>query len=268
MVEDAEEKRLISPGVTTLVEPTSGNMGIGLAYIAVLRGYRFLAVMPAEYSLDKQILLRYLGAEVVLTDPTLGFQGQLDKVEQLKKEIPNVHILDQFANAANPEAHFTWTGPEIWKDTAGKVDIFVAGTGTGGTISGVGKYLKMKNPAVKVICVEPAESPVISGGKPSRHKIQGVGPGFVPMNLDTSLIDEIITVTAEDAMENARRLAREEGLLAGISSGANLAACLKVASREENKGKMIVTVFPSGGERYMNSDLFAAVREECIAMTF
>jgi len=161
-------------------------------------------------------------------DPTLGFQGQLDKVEQLKKEIPNVHILDQFANAANPEAHFTWTGPEIWKDTAGKVDIFVAGTGTGGTISGVGKYLKMKNPAVKVICVEPAESPVISGGKPSRHKIQGVGPGFVPMNLDTSLIDEIITVTAEDAMENARRLAREEGLLAGISSGANLAACLKV----------------------------------------
>ncbi|CAN6215087.1 unnamed protein product [Urochloa humidicola] len=259
MVEDAEEKGRISPCITTLVEPTSGNMGIGLAYIAVLRGYRFLAVMPAEYSLDKQILLRYLGAEVVLTDPTLGFQGQLDKVEQLKKEIPNVHVLDQFANAANPEAHFTWTG---------KVDIFVAGSGTGGTISGVGKYLKMKNPAVKVICVEPAESPVISGGKPSRHKIQGVGPGFVPKNLDTSLIDEIITVTAEDAMANARRLAREEGLLVGISSGANLAACLKVASREENKEKMIITVFPSGGERYMTSDLFAAVREECIAMTF
>ncbi|CAL5036787.1 unnamed protein product [Urochloa decumbens] len=268
MVEDAEEKGLISPGITTLVEPTSGNMGIGLAYIAVLRGYRFLAVMPAEYSLDKQILLRYLGAEVVLTDPTLGFQGQLDKVEELKKEIPNVHVLDQFANAANPEAHFTWTGPEIWKDTAGKVDIFVAGSGTGGTISGVGKYLKMKNPAVKIICVEPAESPVISGGKPSRHKIQGVGPGFVPKNLDASLIDEIITVTAEDAMGNARRLAREEGLLVGISSGANLAACLKVASREENKEKMVVTVFPSGGERYTTSDLFAAVREECITMTF
>ncbi|KAG0512801.1 hypothetical protein BDA96_10G045600 [Sorghum bicolor] len=268
MIEDAEEKGLISPGMTTLVEPTSGNMGIGLAYIALTRGYRFVAVMPAEYSLDKQILLRYLGADLVLTDPTLGFQGQLDKVEQLKKEIPNVHVLDQFANAANPEAHFKWTGPEIWKDTAGKVDIFVAGSGTGGTVSGVGKYLKMKNPAVKVICVEPAESPVISGGKPSRHKIQGVGPGFVPKNLDTSVTDEIITVTAEDAMANARRLAREEGLLVGISSGANLAACLQVASREENKGKMIVTVFPSGGERYMNSDLFAAIREECIAMTF
>ncbi|KAF8697594.1 hypothetical protein HU200_035780 [Digitaria exilis] len=295
MIEDAEEKGLISPGSTTLVEPTSGNMGIGLAYIALLRGYRFVAVMPAEYSLDKQILLRYLGADVVLTDPTLGFQGQLDKLEQLKKEIPNVHVLDQFANAANPEAHFTCTGnsykgssnmkekmsfcmiiahvhlyvgPEIWKDTAGKVDIFVAGSGTGGTVSGVGKYLKMKNPALKVICVEPAESPVISGGKPSRHKIQGVGPGFVPKNLDTSVTDEIITVTAEDAMASAKRLAREEGLLVGISSGANLAACLKVASREENKGKMIVTVFPSGGERYINSDLFAAAREECIAMTF
>ncbi|RCV20667.1 hypothetical protein SEVIR_4G072600v4 [Setaria viridis] len=268
MIEDAEGKGLISPGTTTLIEPTSGNMGIGLAYIALIRGYRFVAVMPAEYSLDKQILLRYLGADVVLTDPMLGFQGQLDKVEQLKKDLPNVHVLDQFANAANPEAHFAWTGPEIWRDTAGKVDIFVAGSGTGGTVSGVGKYLKMKNPAVKVICVEPAESPVISGGKPSRHKIQGVGPGFVPKNLDTSLIDEIITVTAEDAMANARRLSREEGLLVGISSGANLAACLKVASREENQDKMIVTVFPSGGERYTTSDLFAAVREECIAMTF
>ncbi|GJN29636.1 hypothetical protein PR202_gb17885 [Eleusine coracana subsp. coracana] len=216
MIEDAEEKGLISPGVTTLVEPTSGNMGISLAYIAMLRGYRFIAVMPAEYSLDKQILLRYLGTELVLT------------------------------------------GPEIWNNMAGKIDIFVSGSGTGGTVSGVGKYLKMKNPAVKVICVEPAESPVISGGKPSRHKIQGVGPGFVPKNLDTSLIDEIVTVTAEDAMNNAQRLAREEGLLVGISSGANLSACLKVASREESKGRMIVTMFPSGGERYMNSDLFAA----------
>ncbi|KAK3131615.1 hypothetical protein QOZ80_6AG0508830 [Eleusine coracana subsp. coracana] len=237
MIEDAEEKGLISPGVTTLVEPTSGNMGIGLAYIA-------------------------------LKNPTLGFQGQLDKVAQFKKDIPNVHVLDQFTNVAYPEAHFKWTGPKIWKDTAGKIDIFVAGSGTGGTVSGVGKYLKMKNPAVKVICVEPAESPVISGGKPSRHKIQGVGPGFVPKNLDTSLIDEIITVTAEDAMNNAQRLAREEGFLVGISSGANLSACLKVASREESKGRMIVTMFPSGGERYMNSDLFAAVREECTAMTF
>ncbi|XP_015693915.1 cysteine synthase-like isoform X3 [Oryza brachyantha] len=258
MIEDAEEKGLISPGVTTLVEPTSGNLGIGVAYNALLRGYRFIAVMPCGYSLDKQMLLRYLGAEVVLTD----------KVEQIKNDMPNIHHLDQFKNEANPEAHFLWTGPEIWKDTAGKVDIFVAGSGTGGTVSGVGKYLKMKNPEVRVICVEPAESPVISGGKPSRHKIQGMGPGFVPKNLDISLVDEIITVTAQDAMANAKRLAREEGLLVGISSGANLAACLKVASRKEYEGKMIVSMFPSGGERYMNSDLFAEVREECIAMTF
>lgn len=268
MIDDAEKKGAIVPGVTTLVEPTSGNLGIGVAYVAALRGYSFVAVMPADYSLDKQILLRYLGAQVILTDPALGFQGQVDRVEQLKKDLSNVHVLDQFTNAANPDAHFTWTGPEIWKDTGGKVDIFVAGSGTGGTISGVGKYLKMKNPSVKIICVEPAESSVISGGKPARHKIQGVGPGFVPENLDTSLVDEIITVNAEDAMANARRLAREEGLLVGISSGANLAACLKVASRKENEGKMIVTVFPSGGERYMSCDLFAAAREECIAMTF
>ncbi|CAL5036785.1 unnamed protein product [Urochloa decumbens] len=250
MIEDAEEKGLISPGSTTLVE------------LQVRRG---LAVMPAEDSLDKQILLRYLGADVVLTDPRLGFQGQLDKLEQLKKEIPNVHVLDQSANAANPEAHFTWTDLEGYSRQSRHLCFRFR----------LRRYcfwcrqiLKMKNPAVKVICVEPAESPVISGGKPSRHKIQGLGPGFVPKNLDTSVTDEIITVTAEDAMANARRLAKEEGLLVGISSGANLAACLKVASREENKGKMIVTVFPSGGERYMNSDLFAAVREECIAMTF
>uniref|UniRef100_A0A0E0IPQ5 Tryptophan synthase beta chain-like PALP domain-containing protein n=1 Tax=Oryza nivara TaxID=4536 RepID=A0A0E0IPQ5_ORYNI len=270
MIEDAEEKGLISPGVTTLVEPTSGNLGIGVAYNALLKGYRFVAVMPAEYSLDKQMLLTYLGAEVILTGKDVKHKslGQLDKVEQIKNDMPNVHHLDQFKNAANPEAHFVWTGPEIWKDTAGKVDIFVAGSGTGGTISGVGKYLKMKNPAVKVICVEPAESPVISGGKPSRHKIQGMGPGFVPKNLDISIVDEIITVTAQDAMANAKRLAREEGLLVGISSGANLAACLKVASRKEYEGKMIVTIFPSGGERYMNSDLFAQAREECSAMTF
>uniref|UniRef100_A0A453QP47 Tryptophan synthase beta chain-like PALP domain-containing protein n=3 Tax=Aegilops tauschii subsp. strangulata TaxID=200361 RepID=A0A453QP47_AEGTS len=268
MIEDAEEKGLISPGVTTLVEPTSGNLGLGLVLIALSKGYRFVAVMPGQYSLDKQILLRYMGAELFITDPTLGFPGITDKVEQLKKELPNVHVLDQFSNPANPDAHIRWTGPEIWKDTAGKVDIFVAGSGSGGTVSGVGKYLKMQNPNVKIICVEPAESPVISGGEPGKHKIQGIGPGFLPEILDTSVIDETVTVTTEDAMTNARRLAMEEGLLVGISSGANLAACLKVAAREENKGKMIVTMFPSGGERYMNSDLFATVREECIAMTF
>ncbi|KAF0910799.1 hypothetical protein E2562_004767 [Oryza meyeriana var. granulata] len=268
MIEDAEEKGLISPGATTLVEPTSGNLGLGLVLVALRKGYKFVAVMPGQYSLDKLILLRYMGAEVFLTDPILGFQGLIDKVEQLKKELPNVHVLDQFSNPANQEAHMRWTGPEIWKDTAGKVDIFVTGSGSGGTVSGVGKYLKMQNPAVKIICVEPTESPVISGGEPGKHKIQGIGPGFLPDMLDTSVIDEVVMVNTEEAMVNARRLAIEEGLLVGISSGANLAACLKVASREENKGKMIVTMFPSGGERYMNSDLFAAVREECIAMTF
>ncbi|AQL02087.1 Pyridoxal-5'-phosphate-dependent enzyme family protein [Zea mays] len=273
MIEDAEERGLISPGVTTLVEPTSGNMGLGLVLFAIQRGYRLIAVMPAKYSLDKQILLRFMGAELYLTDPALGFPGMFDKVEQLRKQLPNVHVLNQVTNKANSEAHFRLTGPEIWKDTAGKVDVFVAGSGTGGTVSGVGKYLKMQKPGVKIICVEPAESPVISGGAPGKHKIQGVGPGFLPEVLDTSVIDETVTVSTEEAMANARRLAREEGLLVGISSGANLAACLKlpwlkVASRQENKGKMIVTVFPSGGERYINSDLFADVREECIAMTF
>ncbi|CAN6179329.1 unnamed protein product [Urochloa humidicola] len=174
MIEDAEERGLISPGVTTLIEPTSGNMGLGLVLIAIHKGYRFIAVMPAKYSLDKQILLRYMGAELYLTDPTLGFPGMYDKIEQLQRELPNVHVLNQVANEANSEAHFRLTGPEIWKDTAGKVDIFVAASGTGGTVSGVGKYLKMQKPGVKIICVEPAESPVISGGAPGKHKIQGV----------------------------------------------------------------------------------------------
>ncbi|XP_073110827.1 cysteine synthase isoform X2 [Elaeis guineensis] len=238
MIEDAEEKGLITPGITTLVEPTSGNLGIGLTYIAVQK------------------------------DPKLGFQGLLDRVKQLKENIPNAHVLDQFANAANPEAHFTGTGPEIWKDTAGKVDIFVCGSGSGGTITGVGKYLKIKKPSVKIICVEPAESAVISGGNPGSHNIQGIGPGFIPKNLDTAYIDEAIAVSTAEAMTHARRLAKEEGLLVGISSGANLAACLKVAGRQENRGKMIVTMFPSGGERYISTELFDSVREECINMTF
>ncbi|KAK1286664.1 Cysteine synthase [Acorus calamus] len=261
MIEDAEEKGLITPGVTTLVEPTSGNLGIALAYIAALKG------------------------------PEIGFEGIFDRVKEIKASIPNAYFLDQLSNPANPEAHFLMTGPEIWKDTAGKVDIFVAGSGTGGTISGTGKYLKTKNPAVKVIYVEPAESPLISGdslllastirifkekqdqkkheavrgpqilahhaqamspvgGSPGKHNIQGIGPPIIPTTLDKSVIDEVITVTTEEAMSHARRLAKEEGLLVGISSGAALAACLKVARRRENKGKMIVTIFPSGGERW------------------
>lgn len=267
LIEDAEEKSLISPGITTLVAVTSGNLGIGVAFVAVQKGYKFIAVMPAKIAIDKQILLRYLGVEVILVDPAInGFKGLLDRVEQLKNEIENVYVIDQFTNPANPDAHFRWTGPEIWKDTEGKVDIFVAASGSGGTLTGTGRYLKMKNPSVKLICVEPAESAVISGGEPAYHKIQGIGPGFVPEIPDKSQIDEIVTVTDQEAMDMARRLAREEGLLVGISSGANAAACLKVAAREENKGKMIVTMFSSGGERYLNSELFAQVKEECVNM--
>ncbi|KAL6592257.1 hypothetical protein ACP70R_043043 [Stipagrostis hirtigluma subsp. patula] len=267
LIEDAEEKGLISPGITTLVAVTSGNLGIGVAFVAAQKGYKFTAVMPAKIGIDKQTLLRYLGAEVTLVDVAKhGFKGLLDKVEQLKEEMENVYVVDQFTNPANPDAHFKWTGPEIWKDTEGKVDIFVAATGSGGTLTGTGRFLRMKNPSVKLICVEPAESAVISGGEPAYHNIQGIGPGFVPEILDTSQIDEIVTVTTHEAMDMARRLAREEGLLVGISSGANAAACLKVATREENKGKMIVTIFSSGGERYLNSELFAQVKEECVNM--
>ncbi|KAL6592209.1 hypothetical protein ACP70R_049542 [Stipagrostis hirtigluma subsp. patula] len=267
LIEDAEEKGLISPGITTLVAVTSGNLGIGVAFVAAQKGYKFTAVMPAKIGIDKQTLLRYLGAEVTLVDVAKhGFKGLLDKVEQLKEEIENVYVVDQFTNPANPDAHFKWTGPEIWKDTEGKVDIFVAATGSGGTLTGTGRFLRMKNPSVKLICVEPAESAVISGGEPAYHNIQGIGPGFVPEILDTSQIDEIVTVTTHEAMDMARRLAREEGLLVGISSRANAAACLKVATREENRGKMIVTIFSSGGERYLNSELFAQVKEECVNM--
>ncbi|XP_037446945.1 cysteine synthase-like [Triticum dicoccoides] len=271
LIEDAEEKGLITPGITTLLGVMSGNLGIGVAFIAAQKGYKFIALMPAKLSLDKQILMRFLGVEVVLVDAVQhGFKALLDRVEQMKKDVEDVYVLDQFTNPANPDAHFRWTGPEIWKDTAGKVDIFIAASGSGGTITGVGRYLKTKNPFVKLICVEPAESPVISGGEPAFHNILGIGPGFVPEILDRSQIDEIVTVTTQEAMDMARRLAREEGLLVGISSGANAAACLKVASREENRGKMIVTMFSSGAERYLNSELFAQVKEECvnINMTF
>ncbi|XP_078176786.1 cysteine synthase-like isoform X1 [Carex rostrata] len=268
MIEDAEEKGLIKPGVTTLVEPTGGNLGLGIILVAIQKGYRFIAVMPAQYSLDKQILMRWLGAEVQLTDPMKGVDGLIERTEKLKKQGPNVHVLNQFNNPANSEANFRWTGPEIWEDTAGKIDIFVAGSGSGGTVSGVGKYIKIKNPNIKVVCVEPAESPVISGGEPGPHIIQGLGPGIIPENLDTSVIDEVLTVSSEEAMENAKRLAVEEGVLAGISSGAALSASLKLAAKEENKGKMIVMMLPSGGERYTNSILFAEVKEECAKMTF
>ncbi|CAM0910257.1 unnamed protein product [Alopecurus aequalis] len=204
----------------------------------------------------------------LLSDPATGFQGMYGKVEELIKTIPNSLCLNQATNPANPDAHFKWTGPEIWTDTAGKVDTFVAATGTGGTLTGVGRYLKLKNPSIKIVCVEPSESAVISGGSPGKHKIQGTGTGFIPEVLDTSVIDEVVTVSTEEAMTMARRMAKEEGLLVGISSGANVAACIKIAARKGNAGKMIVTIFPSAGERYMNSDLFALVREECENMSF
>uniref|UniRef100_A0A1D1YZ07 Cysteine synthase n=1 Tax=Anthurium amnicola TaxID=1678845 RepID=A0A1D1YZ07_9ARAE len=268
MIEDAEEKGVITPGITTLVGPTSGNLGIAFAYIASQKGYKFIAVMPDHYSIERRIILKCLGADIELTDSELGMQGVIQKLDQLTLDIPNVHVLDQLSNPANPEAHFMGTGPEIWKDTAGKVDIFICGSGSGGTLSGAGRYLRSQIPSIKIICVEPAESPVISGGTPGPHDIQGIGPGIIPHNLDMSLIDEIITVSTEEAMVHARRLAVEEGLLVGISSGANLAACLKVAKRAENKGKMIVTVFASCGERYLSTELFSQVREECMNMKF
>lgn len=268
MIEDAEEKGLITPGVTTLVELTSGNTGIALAGVAAKKGYKFIAVMPASYSLERRILLKCLGADIYLTDPALSFTALLKKIEELKETIPNMHTLNQFSNPSNPDAHFRGTGPEIWQDTAGKVDIFVSGSGTGGTISGVGRYLKLKNPSIKIICVEALESPAISSGQRGCHKIQGISPGFIPDNLDMSVIDEIITVSSEEAMHYARKIAREEGLLVGISSGAAFAAALKVGKRAENAGKLITTILPSAGERYFSTELFSSIREECSNMSF
>lgn len=268
MIEDAEEKGLITPGVTTLVEPTSGNTGIALACVAAQKGYKFTAVMPNTYSIERRMIMKCLGADISLTDSALGFSGAMQKVEELTKAISNVYVLDQTSNPANPDAHFQSTGPEIWQDTAGKVDIFVSGSGTGGTITGVGRYLKMKNPSIMVVCVEPSESPVISGGQKGSHKIEGISPGFIPDNLDMAVIDEIITVSSDKAMTYARKIAREEGLLVGISSGAAYAAALEVGQRLENKGKLIVTVLASAAERYLSTDMFSSLREECINMSF
>ncbi|OEL32319.1 Cysteine synthase, chloroplastic/chromoplastic [Dichanthelium oligosanthes] len=246
LIEDAEEKSLISPGVTTLVAVTSGNLGIGMAFVAAQKGYKFIAVMPAKVAIDKQILLRYLGVEVILVDPAInGFKGLLDRVEQLKNEMENVYVVDQFTNPANPDAHFRWTGPEIWKDTEGKVDIFVAASGSGGTLTGTGRYLKMKNPSVKLICVEPAESAVIS----------------VSIDQDLYVLLSLAGVTSQEAMDMAR-----SHLYLLVAWSSDLCATLQVAAREESKNKMIVTMFSSGGERYLNSELFAQVKEECVNM--